>query len=197
MRDLFTRYVVAHRPEGALGAVADLLAEDALSRDGFDAIVAEHGVADDRGFRDGLLDLVLHAARDAVKDHCLSTEEAEALRRLTVTFRVREGEFTTRRRAEVAALLQREVHRLLADDVVDGTEAAYADQLQRVFGLGYDEYLTLVRDAFTPAVERALARAAVGDWSAGPDRARFERALAALRTVYVLSPAQRRALGLG
>jgi hypothetical protein len=196
MRDLFTRYVVTHRPEGAVGAVADLLAEGTLSRVTFDAVVAEYGVEHDRGFRDGLLDLVLHAARDAVRDHALSGDEVDLLRQLTVTFRVREGEFVARRRADVAAVLQGEVHRLLADDVVDGSEAAYAEQLQRVFGLGYDEYLALVRDAFTPAVERALARAAAGTWDGAPERARFERALAALRTAYVLSPAQRRALGV-
>lgn len=196
MRDLFTRYVGSHRPEGALGAVADLLAEGTLSRATFDDVIEAHGVGGDRTFRDGLLDLVLHAAREAIKDHCLSTEEVENLRRLTVTFRIREGEFSARRGPEVAALLQGEVHRLLADDVIDGVEAAYADQLQHVFGLGYDEYLALVRDAFTPAVERALARAAAGTSSTDNEQARFERALAALRTVYVLSPAQRRALGL-
>ena len=150
----------------------------------------------DLAFRDGLLDLVLHAARQAVRDHCLSDDEVALLRQLAVTFRVGEGEFTARRRAEVAALLQGEVHRLLADDVVDGAEAAYAEQLQRVFGLGYDEYLALVRDAFTPVVERAIARAAAGTWDGTSERARFERALAALRTAYVLSPAQRRVLGL-
>ena len=197
MRALFTRYVIDHRPEGAVAAVADLLAEDMLSRDTFDAVVAEYEVAGDRGFRDGLLDLVLYAARDAVRDHCLSEDEAETLRKLTVRFGVRGGRFIDRRRADLAALLQGEIYRLLADDVVDGAEAAYLEQLQHVFRLGYDEYLALARDAFTPAVDRALARAAAGGWYGTPHQGRFERAVAALRTVYVLSPAQRAALGLG
>lgn len=78
---------------------------------------------------------------------------------------------------------RREVHRLLAGDVVAGAATAHADRLQPVFGLGYGEYIALVRDAFTPAVERAGACAANGRWGAGADRARCERALAEIRTV--------------
>ena len=196
-RSLFLRYVANEAPQGAIGAVSDLLVANALSRDTFDALVAEYAVAASSAFRDGLLDLVLFCVRDAVRDHCLTTDELDAIRGLYVTFRLREGDFYLRRRKEVAEILQVEMHRILDDERVDAAEVSYLEALQRVFGLGYDQYLELTRDAVTPLIDRAITRAAGDGIVTGDERAELDRRIAALSTVYPLSAEQRRALGQG
>jgi hypothetical protein len=179
-----------------VGAVADLLADGILSRDTFDQVVTEYGVSESRSFRNGLLDLVLYCIRDAVRDHCLTADELELIRQLTVTFRVAEGEFYAQRRAHVAEVLRLEMHRILADERVDAFELSYLQALQRIFGLGYDQYLELTRDAFTPIVDRAIAKATVDGIVTAEERAEIDRQIAALSTVYPLSFPQRRSLGL-
>lgn len=196
MRSLFLRYVTAHAPKGAVGAVADLLTDDALTREAFDEIVGLHGVSTSPSFRDDLLDLILYCVRDALRDHCLTTDELELIRRLTLTFRVNEGEFYSRRRTEVADLLQQEMQRILEDVRVDAFEASYLEALQRIFGLGYDQYLELTRAVLTPFVDRAIAKVSADGVVTRDERAEIDRRIAALRTVYHFSPIQRRALGL-
>lgn len=195
MRSLYTRYVATEAPEGAVGAVADLLADGTLSRGTFDQVVADH-VSESRAFRNGLLDLVLYCIRDAVRDHCLTIDELDLIRQLTVTFRVADGEFYAQRREHVAEVLRLEMHRILADERVDAFELSYLEALQRIFGLGYDQYFELTRDAFTPIVDRAIAKATADGIVTPAERAEIDRQIAALSTVYPLSFAQRRSLGL-
>jgi hypothetical protein len=156
-RDVFVRYAVAEPVDGPVGEIVDLLAAGALDRPGFDTVAArvlERGTM--RQFRDGLLDLVLHAARECLRDHALSSDEAALLRELTTLFRVVEGEFTARRREPLAHLLRDEMHRLADDGVLDWTEAAYLDAIQAAFRLGYDEFLDLACCDLTFDQRRAL-----------------------------------------
>jgi hypothetical protein len=153
-------------------------------------------VDESRRFRDGLLDLVLHGVRSALRDHTLGRDEAALIHELTVLFGIREGEFYRRRRDEVAAVLQQEIHQILQDEGVDRSETVHQEALQRIFGLAYDQYLELIRDAVTPFVDRAITAAAADGVVTPEERARVDRQLAALSTVYVLSYQQRRALGL-
>ena len=196
MKSLYTRFVAAESPDGAIGAIADLLVDGTLSRDTFDAVVHAHGVAESREFRDGLLDLMLLSLRAAVHDHCITADEMTFVRHLAVTFRVQEGELYDRRKREVAEILKAEMYRMLEDQRIDSLELAYQDALQRLFGLGYDQFVELIRDAVTPLVDRMIARATADGVVTDDERAEIDRQLSALRTVYVLSATQRRALGM-
>jgi hypothetical protein len=156
-RDLFVRFAVAEPVDGPLGDIADLLAAGTLDRQSFDGVaagVSERG--DVRRFRDGLLDLVLYAARESLRDHALSGDEAALLRELTTLFRVVEGEFSARRREPLARLLRDEMRRLADDGVLDWTEAAYLDAIQAAFRLGYDEFLDLACRDLAIEQRRAL-----------------------------------------
>jgi hypothetical protein len=158
-RDMFVRYAVAEPVDGALGDIVDLLAAGTLDRQSFDQVADGVGVSergDVRRFRDGLLDLVLYAARESLRDHAMSGDEAALLRELTTLFRVVEGEFTARRREPLARLLRDEMHRLADDGVLDWTESAYLDAIQAAFRLGYDEFLDLACRDLTFDQRRAL-----------------------------------------
>jgi hypothetical protein len=195
-QSLYTRFVVAELPDGAVGEVADLLAEGTLTRDSFDEVERRWAGRAPRAFRDGLLDLLLYAIREALRDHGVTADEVTMLRHLTTIFRVQEGELYAHRRAEVTELLQAEVTRLLEDGRVDAFEAAYQEELQRIFGLSYDQFLELTRDVITPIIDQLIANATADGVVTREERADIDRKLAALRTVYPLSIAQRHALGL-
>ena len=100
------------------------------------------------------------------------------------------------RKREIAEILKAEMYRMLEDQRIDSLELAYQDALQRLFGLGYDQFVELIRDAVTPLVDRMIARATADGVVTDDERAEIDRQLSALRTVYVLSAVQRRALGM-
>jgi len=190
------RLVEPDGTESAVDAVSTLIADGALSRESFDRLVAHHGVSESRTFRDHLLDLVLRRVRNTVRDHCITTDELDQIQQLAVTFQVAEGEYYRQRRAEVAEILQRELHRILEDERVDAFELSYLETLQRMFGLGYDQYVELTRDAMTPVVDHAIARATADGLVTSEERADIERRIARLSTVYPLSSSQRHRLGI-
>lgn len=195
MQALYVKVAVSEQNGGPLDEIVDSLAEGSLTRERFDGIVGNRGTMESREFRDGLLDLLLHSLRTVVSDHCITQDEMLPVRQLTTIFRIREGELFERRRVEISRILEAEFVRMMDDENVDSFELAYQDALQRLFGLGYDQFLDASRAAFTPIVDRAIAVAAADGIPTGKQRADLDRKLAVLRTVYVLSAAQKRSIG--
>lgn len=121
-------------------------------------------------------------------------EERQAIRRLKVGLGIEEGAFYARRRAEVRDVLTSQVRHLLIDESVDYSEALYQVELQRLFDLGYDQYLELTRDEFKTLVDKFIERVAADGVVRPEDAQDFRRRLSALDTVYRLTPEQRTAL---
>lgn len=194
IRDAFVQLVASGCPESAVGAVAELVAEDQLDRDSFGAVVQQHRVAGSAAFRDALLDLVLHAVRAALRDHRLTRDEIGAIHRLKMIFRIAQGAFFKFRRSAVGDLLCGEMSRILADEQVDLAEALCEVELQRIFDLGYDQFLQLTRPEMSRTVDGLIATVTADGVVTSVEVARIQRQLAALDAVYRLSPAQRIAL---
>lgn len=193
-RQIFLHYIAAQRPEGAIGEVADHLAEGSLDRASFDHIVYVHQLEDSKSFRIALLDLVLHYVRQALSDHALSEEEIAELGRLRAIFRIREGEFWALRRNDVGRILETEVHRILSDEVSDVAELLHQEALQGVLGLGYDQFIELTEPVAKPIIERMVAEFEASRELPESARRRLEHRLQALGRVYRLTHAQRRVL---
>ena len=193
-RQVFLQYIAAHRPEGAVGEVADRLAEGTLDRASFDHVVYLHQVEESRAFRTALLDLILYYVRKALSDHALSDDEIGQLRRLKTIFRIREDDFWMLRRHDIARILETEVHRILADETTDQVEALHQETLQGIFGLGYDQFIELTEGVARPIIERALSDFESSRELPEAARVRLERRLQALGRVYKLSHSQRRTL---
>jgi hypothetical protein len=196
LQDVYLQYAASTRLDEPLGAVVDTLVAGSLDRASFDAIVKTYRVEHSRSFRQGLLDMILHYIRRALKDHILSPEEHAQLTYLSTTFGIKEGDFLRYRRGEVALILQGEVHRFLDDERIDLGEQLFQDELQRLFGLGYDELVELTQPAVSPVIERIAAAFHSGAAISEEARVRLERRLRAVRRVYPLTHAQRRSLGL-
>jgi hypothetical protein len=193
IREVFGRLIASERQDSAAGAVAEL-AEDRLDRNTFDEVVRQYGVADSAQFRDGLLDLIIHAVQATLRDHCLTSDERDEIRRLKVIFRVAEGDFFKHRRGDVGEILCGKVSRLLADEHIDLEEALYEVELQALFDLAYDEFLELTRPEVTRVVDRTISTITADGVVSADESTRLQRQLLALNTVYRLSYAQLQAL---
>jgi hypothetical protein len=189
----FSTWVAANGNRGAVGEVAEWLANGGFETTGFDDIVSKHGAQREEWFREGMVDLVLGFA-----NHCLtgtlSISDVAEIRLLRMLLHVDESAFYDRRPAEVSAFLQSTLDAFLADGTIDNSEDLYLVEVQAAFGLSYDQLLTLAR----PALERAFRDIELGFiLNAGHAATRSQRLakLAALEPTYRLAVMQPRTIG--
>lgn len=142
--------------------------------------------------REELLDILMLAIREALKDHRLATEERELIGQLKRLFQIREGDFYRLRRSDLQVILQAETRRLLIDEQVDTVEALHQVELQALFDLSYDQYLETTRSEVSVIVDRLIERLTKN--SELSDRPGFLQQLGALDTMYQLSERQRETL---
>lgn len=133
---------------GPIGAIVRELAAGNLSADTFERIAGDFGVAREDWFRGQVLDLFLDYLRALLKSTRLSPEHRSRLTRLRRELAVTDGEFMLRRPAEVAAIVDEQLERILDDGIIDGAEELEQVELQTAFGIGYDDYLLVSRRAF-------------------------------------------------
>jgi len=133
-------------------SIADLVVSESFRRSDFDKVVEKQGLANRPEFKGILLDLVLLFAEKCVEDHALSTAELQELSFLASVFRIDDGDFLEARRGEVEQLLAAQLGRILEDRYVEEKEEILLRDLQRLFGLSYDQFVGLLR----PRVEAQI-----------------------------------------
>jgi hypothetical protein len=131
--------------------------------------------------------LIIGYVREALQSGTLAATHLSDVRILSLCLAVPAGEFMDLRPAEIAALLGDQLDRILEDAVIDDEEELYQVDLQAAFGLGYDDYLMLVRRAFERAYADLSARAARGESVADK--------LRAIEPIYRLAISRPRTLG--
>jgi hypothetical protein len=194
LRRVFARYVASERLESPVGAIAELVAKDELSRDAVDRVLAEYNVTVSGTFRDGLLDLILDTVRISLQDHRLTAPEQQFFRELKGYLRIPEGAFYKHRRGEVTELLSAQVRRMIDDGLVDLDESLLQVELQRLFDLGYDQYLELTREPATRLIDGLIHHITSDGRLTMSEIDALEGQLKALDRVYTFTHQQRLAL---
>jgi hypothetical protein len=168
--------------------IVELLATNQSDPIAFNAILARNEIASGGRFRTEALDLVLEYIRYVLADRAISATEREDVRVLRRILDVEDGELMHLRRRELAILLGYQLDYVLDDALIDDPEELFQVELQAALGLGYDDYLTLIR----PSVERVFAalRSLTGDPS-GVKSESTERKLNLLEPFYLLVIAAR------
>jgi hypothetical protein len=194
LRRVFARYVANERLESPVGAIAELVARDELSRDAVNRVLAEYNVTVSGALRDSLLDLILDTARVSLQDHRLTVPEQQFFRELKAYLRIPEGAFYKHRRGEVTELLSAQARRMIDDGVVDLEESLQQVELQRLFDLGYDQYLELTREPATRLIDDLIGHITSDGRLTASEIDALEGQLKALDRVYTFTHQQRLAL---
>ena len=143
--EVFRRYLDSERISGAMRPICSLIASGAFSHASFDKLIANEGLSGAPNLKETLLDLILVFARECVEDHELSRAELDELEILTTVFRIEEGNFYELRRDAVQEVLGHQTRWMLQDRYVTNQEEVLQRDLQRLFGLSYDQYVALLR----------------------------------------------------
>lgn len=179
LQPIATSFLAGQQLSGGPRRVLEALASGReLDRAGFDAQMGTDSTADGVAALTGFL---LFAIRTFLDDHNLTSDEKTTIRYLRRLFRIEEGELLEGRQEEVGALLAAEVARILEDRTVDAAEALHQVDLQEALGLGYDQFIELVRPQFYRVLLHLVAQI-------DPDKEWYYKQVADLDTVFNLSP---------
>jgi hypothetical protein len=119
----------------------------------FSALDSPHVDRNQEWLRKSVLDLLLDCIGTLLEDRALSKAELAVIGDIKKHLAVREGDFLRYRPVEIAGLLASELEKILEDLTIDSKEDLYQVELQAVFDLSYDQYLSLARRAFEDAQE--------------------------------------------
>lgn len=186
----------AHNLGGSVARALELGASGDLTRE-VAAAIAEQVPAQERAaYLDIILNAIFFAIEQSLANHPLTTDELSNLLRLQRLFGIGEGDLLAHSSTRVAAILQGEMARLLADRHIEPAEALYQVDLQKLLGLTYDEYRQLTRSVADSVVDEIIGEITADGIVTAEERLQLERQLIALDTFYILTP-ERRALLAG
>ena len=110
-----------------------------------DKLLTSKGIRRITDIKEKTLDVLLDYADLILEDDVLTQEELTNLQMLKIFFRIEEGDFQKNNKFNrVETIIIHQLEKLYADNVLDEQEALHQSDLQGVFGLGYDEYASIV-----------------------------------------------------
>ena len=158
LRDVFREHLDSEALTGPIRSIAQLIASGELSRDSFDGLIEAKGLSGTPDLKEILLDLTLIFTRKCVEDHKLSEVEIDELVNLVTILRITEGDFYELRRDAVQAVICAQAMWMLGDEYVTEEEEILQSDLQRLFGLSYDQYVALLRPVAKKHIEQLESR---------------------------------------
>jgi hypothetical protein len=158
LQHVFQRHLDSQELPAAIRSVVQLIASGALSREGFDRLLETEQLSNVPLLKESLLDLILLFTRECIQDHELSTSEIDELQTLVTVFRIEEGDFYALRRDAVEDIINAQGEWILKDRYVTEQEEILQRDLQRLFGLGYDQYVAILRPLASERIEELESR---------------------------------------
>jgi len=158
LREVFRQYLEEEILSRPVSLIAKLITSGELSRTTLDDLLETEDLAESPHIKEIFLDLILVFARKCVEDHHLSETEIDELGKLITVFRIEEGEFFTLRPTAVQEIISAQATRILEDRYVTEPEEISQTHIQRLFGLGYDEYLNFLRPSVRIRIEELESR---------------------------------------
>ena len=194
IRRAFSQYLSSNRPSGSLAEIAKRLAEEGIQNSKLRDLIPLREEREYSAVQSDLLDLVLFYITFCLEDHHLTSEECSNVHYLKAFFHIQEEDFYTYKCSQVKQILSAQISRILSDQNVDRTEAIQQVELQRCFGLSYDQFLQITHPHVERIVNELIGLINADGMVTQTERSRLVQQILALDTVYILNPEQRRML---
>jgi len=145
----------------AIRLIQSWLVSGPLTQEGFDDVEASLGHLGPEELKGLLLDLVMDFAVARSDDLVLDDHEMECLDTLNRLFRVEEGDFLRYRPHRLHDVIGTQIDLIIHDYTVDRVEDLHLANLQRVFGLGFDQLASIAHPDIVDAargIDHAVVR---------------------------------------
>lgn len=154
LKEVFLNFIAAESPSGEIADAAEVLATEGITRTNFRDIRSKVLLSSSASFRSGVMEMILYYARVCVRDHELTADEKENLQLLKTLFQIEDGEFYSRKAQELSDFLSQQVLWIVQDERLENAEDLYQSDLQRIFGLSYDQYVDLTQKSVKEFLEK-------------------------------------------
>lgn len=161
--EVFRRYSDSKELSDPIRSIVELLASDAFSSASFERLAETEVLPPNLNIQETLLDLTLVFARRCVDDHRLSEAEIHELGSMVAIFRINESDFHRLRSDAVKEIIYAQAVWILEDEYVTEEEEIRQNDLQRLFGFSYDQYVSLLRPLAKQHIKRLEGRRMAND----------------------------------
>lgn len=120
--------------------IAKLIYDNELSPENLKKVLSKYNIISIEDVKEELLDLLIVNINLILNDHLISDKEKHNFERLKKYFKIREGDFYSKRFDEVKDILNRQFERLYLDNSITEEEAIHNVELQELFDLSYDQF---------------------------------------------------------
>lgn len=158
LKKIFGHILNSKELENSLMDVAQVIAEKGISSTRNDCLKALkiYGINDIKKFKKSSIKLLIFYIKIVLNDNLISTQELNNIRFLKLLFGINEGDMIRDKSIspEISKILETQIDLIYKDDEVTSDEAIHKVNLQEVFGLSYDEFLSLTSKAALDSLER-------------------------------------------
>jgi hypothetical protein len=134
--------------------IAELIYLGQFSQRNQEDLLLEHGINDLNTIKAPVLDMIICYINVILDDNYITAKEAENVRYLKRFFKIKEGDFFSKKYFEIGRILDRQFEYMYQNNKIDHTEALQKVQLQGLFDLSYDQFLKLSDKAVKSAISR-------------------------------------------
>lgn len=185
INQIFSTYPNAGSLSGQLAEVIRLLAEDNIQNPKLRALIPPREEKEYSAMRSNLLDLMLFYIKSCLEDHYLTPDESTDVIYLKMIFRIDEEDLYFYKLEEIEQLLSEQISRILNDQKVNRSEALQQVELQRCFGLSYDQFLQITRPHVDKIIVSLRSRINEDDIVTESEMKMFYQQIIDLETVYI------------
>jgi hypothetical protein len=190
----FSRYLSSNKLSGRLAEIVQALAEEGIQSTRLRDLIPLHEDQEYLVIQSDLLDLALFYITFCLEDHYLTPNESSDLYYLRTAFRIQEEDIYNHKYTQMEQILSGQITKILGDQNVDKAEALQQVELQRCFGLSYDQFLKITRPYVDEIINNLLELISADNVITRDERKVLENQISGLKTVYFLTTEQEKLL---
>ncbi len=191
----FSTYQNTKNLSGRVAEIVRILAEDSIQNLKLRALIPPEEEKEYSAMQSDLIDLMLFYIKSCIKDHYLTSDECTDAIYLKMIFRINEEDMYFYKLEEIEQLLSGQISKILSDQRVNPSEALQQVELQRCFGLSYDQFLQITRPHVDRIINKLLQQITMDSTVTKSEREMLTQQILDLNTVYSLNSDQSRLLG--
>jgi hypothetical protein len=154
IQNVFAEVVANHEMPSYVMQICQLIKDDDLYWDKVAAILSQNNIPKITDVKEQILDLLLFYIKAALKDDAITEDEAKNVTLLKRFFKIKEGDFFRYRLSEIKSILNVQFRKIYIDNYITENEALHKVNLQDLFDLGYDQFLSLIDGEIKDALLR-------------------------------------------
>lgn len=134
--------------------IVELVIDGKLSKENIQNILRKHSIRKVEKIKPELLGVLIAYANFVLEDNVITDNEKQNFEFLKMYFVIREGDFYKYKLLETKSIINKQLERLYADNLITQTETESNDLLQEMFDLHYDQFDKMKENLVIKSIEQ-------------------------------------------